>query len=248
MDLDAEIDRLYELDADEFVAGRDELVKRLRAEKRREDATAVKALRRPTVVAWALNQLARREREGIDELLAAGDALREAQRQALGGDASALRTAGAERRKVVDRLRKRAAAVLEAAGKGSDATLDQVAAGLEAASADPAAGEELRQGRLSKELEGPSGFGGLSLDDALAASVTAGRDDRRKGEALAKAAAEAEERAEEARRHVAEAAAEVERLERELAEARVAAADAEQALEEAERAAADAAAAAADAD
>ena len=52
-DLDDEVDTLYGLPLDEFVAERDALSKRLRADKRREDANAVKALRKPSVAAWA---------------------------------------------------------------------------------------------------------------------------------------------------------------------------------------------------
>jgi hypothetical protein len=50
---DPSVDRLYELPLDEFVAARDALA------KERKDP-AVKKLRKPTVPAWAVNQLARR--------------------------------------------------------------------------------------------------------------------------------------------------------------------------------------------
>jgi hypothetical protein len=59
---------LYGLDPDQFVAARDEIAKTLR----RDDtaaAKAVKALRRPTVAAWSVNQLVRRHPEMVDELL-----------------------------------------------------------------------------------------------------------------------------------------------------------------------------------
>jgi len=235
MDLDEEIDRLFALDPDDFVAARDDLAKRLRGEKRRDEAAEVKALRRPTVVAWAVNQLARQATDDLDELLARGEALREAQRAALAGDAGPLRTATAERRKSVDGLRRRASTILRGRGnEPSEATLDQVASTLEAASTNPETGAEVRRGRLSKELAAPSGFGDLSLDDALIASVTADRDDRRRAEELAAAAAAARDRAGEARRKAAAAAAEVERLERQLDEARRAAQTAEEAAAEAE--------------
>ena len=49
-----EADELYGLPLDEFTAARDALAKRLRGEKRREDADAVKALKRPSVAAGAI--------------------------------------------------------------------------------------------------------------------------------------------------------------------------------------------------
>ncbi|MDP8988077.1 MAG: hypothetical protein M3N11_06985, partial [Actinomycetota bacterium] len=53
------LDQLYELEPRHFVAARDRLVRELRAAGERQAAAAVKGLRRPTVVAWALNQVAR---------------------------------------------------------------------------------------------------------------------------------------------------------------------------------------------
>ena len=86
MDEAAELDRLYGLPLDEFVKERDALAKRLRGEDR-EAAAAVKALRKPTVGAWALNQAIRRRRSETDELLETADALRDAYRDMLrGGD------------------------------------------------------------------------------------------------------------------------------------------------------------------
>ncbi|HEX8105745.1 MAG TPA: hypothetical protein VF533_24225, partial [Solirubrobacteraceae bacterium] len=57
--LDAEVDALFALPLEEFVPARDALAKALRAEKRREDAKAVAALRRPSLGAWAVNQVVR---------------------------------------------------------------------------------------------------------------------------------------------------------------------------------------------
>src|SRR3954447_8139768 len=57
--VDEDVDRLYGLPLEEFVAERDALAKRLRADKRREEADAVKSLRKPSVAAWAVNQVLR---------------------------------------------------------------------------------------------------------------------------------------------------------------------------------------------
>src|SRR4051794_35497767 len=78
-----EADELYGLPDAEFTAARDALAKRLRAEKRREDADAVKALRRPSVAAAAINRGGREH--GADEVLGAGEALWRAPEGALSG-------------------------------------------------------------------------------------------------------------------------------------------------------------------
>src|SRR4051812_44776528 len=54
------VDDLFALDPSEFTAARDRLVAELREAGDKGAAAEVKALRRPTVTAWALNQLARR--------------------------------------------------------------------------------------------------------------------------------------------------------------------------------------------
>ena len=65
----ADIDRLYALPREEFTPQRDELAKRLREEGDRDGAAAVKALRKPTIAAWAVNQVQRdRPDEVRDEL------------------------------------------------------------------------------------------------------------------------------------------------------------------------------------
>src|SRR6478736_6685161 len=84
-DLDDEVDALYGLPLDAFVPERDALAKRLRADKRREEADAVKALRKPSVAAWAANQVLRSQPGQRDALLEAGDALRAAQEDLLAG-------------------------------------------------------------------------------------------------------------------------------------------------------------------
>src|SRR3954447_14378608 len=96
-----EADELYGLPDDEFTSARDALAKRLRGEKRREDADAVKALRRPSVAAGAINRAVREH--GADELLAAGEALRTAHERLLSGDgdAAAVREAMARERDAV---------------------------------------------------------------------------------------------------------------------------------------------------
>src|SRR5204863_2632144 len=85
MDLEQAIDELYAADLEQFVTERTRLAKALRDAGDREGAQTVTKLRKPSVAAWALNQLARRNRREVDLLLDAGHRLREAQAGALRG-------------------------------------------------------------------------------------------------------------------------------------------------------------------
>jgi hypothetical protein len=143
-----EADDLYGLPLGEFTAARDALAKRLRGEKRREDADFVKALKRPSVAAGAIN-LAVRE-HGADDLLAAGEELRSAHGALLdgSGDAAAVRAATTRER---DAVRDFARLAL---GEGaSGATEEKVRATLHAASVDDEVRELLEAGRLEREAE-----------------------------------------------------------------------------------------------
>ena len=100
--LDREIDRLYALPLDEFTARRNELAKRLKKQGEEDAAEEVTALVKPSVPAWTINQLARRQKKEVQALLATGTRLRKAQERALaGGGADALQAARAEERETV---------------------------------------------------------------------------------------------------------------------------------------------------
>jgi hypothetical protein len=249
-------DDLYGLDPADFVAGRTELARRLRAEKDRARAAQVAKLRRPSPAAWAVNQLARRQRADLEALVGLGETLRAAQARALeGADAADLRRATRARRDAIAALTGAAAQLLASRGAGVDAHLPGVTATLEAASLDPDLGATVLGGRLSAELRPPSGFGeaGPQLVEPpwpeeappqpgpepqteseraarqlLEEARAAAREAARQEEALAAAARVAGTRAGERRRAVEEAEAAVDRLRQRLLEA-------QQRLEEAER-------------
>lgn len=154
------IDRLYAAPLDEFVARRGELARSVRKAGEREAADEIEALRKPTVVAWAVNQLALRKKADFRKLLTAGERLRVAQEQALKGRGPKRLSdaAEAERRLVAD-LAEAAGPLLEEAGHPADvATLDRVSRTLHAAATRSDVGELARRGRLVQEAEA-SGFG-----------------------------------------------------------------------------------------
>jgi hypothetical protein len=85
---DDAVDRLYGVALDEFVPARDALARELRDEGRRGEAAAVKALAKPSVAAWAVNQAVRTQRGAARELWRAGDDLAAAQAAVLEGRGS----------------------------------------------------------------------------------------------------------------------------------------------------------------
>jgi len=262
---EASVNELYELDPNDFVAGRNDLVKRLKKEGDKALAAEVAKLKRPTPAAWAVNQLARRHRDELEELVRLGEVLRDAQDRALAGDDPGdMRRAGRARRDAVARLADRADRLLVERGGTAGAHAGEVTATLEAASLDAEAGATVLAGRLSTELEPPSGFGLFDLtvapaprpksapapapepeapevDERARREAEEGVEEARgRWEAQVAKAKEAVERVSASRKAVREAEAEISRLEDALSDAqrrlRAAARDAELAEDAASRA------------
>jgi hypothetical protein len=160
-DVERDIDELFVAPPEGFTEMRNALAKRLKDQGDAGSARRVGALRKPVRSAWAVNRLAHEERSAVEGLLQVGEQLRLAQRRALsGGDAEELRGRAEERRKLVTELTRRAARDL---GKDpTQAVLEEVAATLEAASADEDAARQVLEGRLSKPIARPSGFGDVA--------------------------------------------------------------------------------------
>ena len=219
--IEADIDALYELPPEQFIAARDRLFKQQRDDGRSAEAQRVKSLRRPTVPAWAVNQVVRHRRSEVDELLAAGDDLRRAQQRALSGKGGAeLREASERRRNALREVVQAAEAVLEQADRASAPHLEAIRNTFEAASLEREAAAELREGRLAKELEAPAGFGdvsGLTLVKGIEGEDTKGAAKRADQEARGRAKEKRE--AEEAKARIAELRREAQRAEREAVKA-----------------------------
>jgi len=158
-------DELYGLPLDRFIAERGALARSLRGDGRREEATAVAALRKPSVAAWAVNQLVRTQPKPVADLFAAGDQLREVQSAVLDGREApaALRVAVEAERAAVDALIAAASGLLSSEGHElSPAVLDRVAETLNAAALDDDARASVEGGRLQRELR-HVGLGGGAL-------------------------------------------------------------------------------------
>jgi hypothetical protein len=217
------VDELYGAPLDEFVARRDARAKEIRKTDRAA-ADAVKKLRKPSVAAAALNRLARGAGDDVKALLAAGEALRQAQFG--GGDRDAIRAAVQDEREAVERL-------VEQAGKLSPSTLEEVREALRAAATDDEARAGIERGNLT-EARRASGLGGFGLAaDAGTATAAAPRKPSAAKPAKTGRAPKADAAAEAERRR-AEREAEAER--KRAAKERVKAA--REALRDAEKAAA----------
>ncbi|GIH47846.1 hypothetical protein SAMN05421833_13452 [Microbispora rosea] len=154
MDFDEAADRLYGVIPEEFTAARDALAKEAKAGGDGALAKRIKALRKPTVVAWAINQSSRREGE-LDPLLDLGRRLREAWQAQ---DADALAEAGRGRTPLISRLIRAVREAAEAAGHPLSPSADlEIEQTLDAAVVDEDAAEQVRRGRLTRPLS-YSGF------------------------------------------------------------------------------------------
>ena len=158
---------LYGLPLDRFVPERTALVKALRVEKRREEASEVAALRRPSVAAWAVNQLVRGNPKGAHAIFATGDDLAEAQTKAASGKGGgdALRSANHQLRDAIAQLLQDADGLVGDGGPAlSQTTLDRIGETLRAAAVDEEARSQVADGCLTQELQFVGlGIGGPAL-------------------------------------------------------------------------------------
>lgn len=204
----AEVDRLYGLPLEEFTAARNELAKQL------GDAS-IKQLKKPTVPAWAVNQLARGREVDVRRLLRAGEQLEQAQKAAVeGGDPKAFERARDAEREALRRLRSQAADLLRAGGHAAtDATLERVTRTLHAGAVTEQGRAVLREGQLSEELE-PQGFGAFAGVKPAAPRATQKAPDRSAARKARQEADAASKDADAAAAAVREAEGELDRLRR----------------------------------
>lgn len=134
----------------QFVAARADLAKRAVAAGEQSLACEIKKLRRPARSAWAVNVMALERPPDLRPLLELGEELRSAQRS-LSGDR--LRALSAKRRELVTQLKRSISQNAEALGQRLNAQAEvEVEQTLEAAVADPSAGELVMSGRLTAAL------------------------------------------------------------------------------------------------
>lgn len=161
---------LYSLPLEEFVAARTEAAKSA-AGTDKALATAVRALPKPSVAAWAVNMLAVHHPEAVVEVTELGQSMRAAQ-NAL--DAGAMRELGQERRRVLSKVMETVRSVAEKQGRNiSDAVADEIEETLRAATADYGAAAAVRSGQLLKVLSA-NGVDQVDVHSAVAVQEVLG--------------------------------------------------------------------------
>ena len=148
-DADREIDELFQLPLDEFTPARNALAKRL-------GSPTIKDLQKPSVAAWAVNQVYWQHRPAFEGLVKTAERLRAEHRKLLAGKTSGIREAEQAHRAALREAVDRARRALTGAGQAaSPATMTAVAETLEALPGPDA------PGRLTRPLK-PLGFAALS--------------------------------------------------------------------------------------
>jgi hypothetical protein len=148
---DDEVDQLYQVPLGEFTAARNALAK-----ARGAAGADIKSLEKPTLSAWAVNQLYWRERSMYDALVEASMAMRQAHVQVISGhsaDVAAAESAHASIRRDAAQTARRL--IEESGEKATPATIDAVAETLQALPAP-----DTTPGRLTKPLK-PLSFAAL---------------------------------------------------------------------------------------
>ena len=156
-------DELYGLPIADFTPARDALVKEHKADKAL--AAAIKGLRKASVAAWVVNLLVRRDPDQVDQVVAVGAALRDAQDNL---DATQLREFTKQRRQLTAAVTTTARRFAREEGvKVTQSVADQVEATITAAMLDAEAARAVRSGLLVSALEA-TGLGDLDLTGAVA--------------------------------------------------------------------------------
>jgi len=161
-----DVDALYAVPLAAFTRRRNELAVRLGQSGRREEAAAVRRLRRPSVPVWAINTLARHEPTAVRAFADATDRLKRAQLR----DRHALGEAAQAQRRALQNLMRSAEGILRAGGYSPTAqTAQRISGTLLGAATDRETRQALLRGRLTEERQAP-GF--EALEGAPSGRVT----------------------------------------------------------------------------
>jgi hypothetical protein len=163
-----DIDPLFQLPPTEFTAARNALAAKLKKAGKAQDAERVKALPKPPLSAWAVNQVFWRHRKAFDRLMAAGERFKSTQAAQLAGKSGDIRAPLEARREALSEASRLAAALLESGGfDASPDTMRRVNTTLEALATYSVHPDAPQAGRLTDDVD-PPGF------EALAALIPRG--------------------------------------------------------------------------
>jgi Membrane protein involved in colicin uptake len=149
--LDNDIDALFRLPPAEFIDARNKLAAQLKKAGRRNDADRVKLLGKPSISAWAVNQLYWMHREAFDDLIAI------AKRSRPGGKVTDMRESLDARRDALSHLSDLATTLLRDAGHSPTLdTMRRITTTLEAMSTYALLPDGPTPGRLTHDVDPPS--------------------------------------------------------------------------------------------
>lgn len=256
-----DVDQLFQLPLSEFTAARNTLAK-----SAGRGGAAIKALSKPPLAAWAVNQLYWRDRDRYQSLIDAAKEMRRVHKAVIEGKGGDLRASGREHEAALDDALKGTIRILKDEGQPvTDATRQAILNTLRALPSEDAPGRltktlapggfemlagimpragggkpaPTKGGAAAVETAKPSAARGASKRDAKAERDAAKA--REKRVALERAVREADQKARQAEFETARAAREAARAGKRLDEARRALDEAREAFDAAEKEAAAAA-------
>jgi hypothetical protein len=160
--LEDDVDSLFKVPLSEFTAARNALAAWLKKGGRGNEADFVKSLVKPSISAWAVNQLYWEHRDAFDQLIAAGERFRQAQTSRHARKVADMRAALDARREELSTLSDLATELLRDAGHNpAPDTIHRIATTLEALSAYESLLDGPRPGRLTHDVD-PPGFESLA--------------------------------------------------------------------------------------
>ncbi len=159
INLDRELDRLFQAPFAEFVGARNAVAATLKKADRAEESARVRGLAKPSYTAWLVNQLYWNARDAIDAFLKAADRVRAAEHALLEGrkasghaEATAARAAA-----LAELMAKGSTRAAEEGTPLSPALAERLKTTLEAIGAFGSAEARHARGRLQDDLD-PPGF------------------------------------------------------------------------------------------
>lgn len=158
VDFEDDVDALFRLQLAEFTGARNTLAAQLKKSGRGDEAALVKALVKPSISAWAVNQLYWNHREVFDRLIASGERFHEAQTSRHAGKIADMRKALDARREMLTHLSELATSLLRDAGHNPSLdTIRRLTTTLEAMSVCASGSDVPPRGRLTQDVD-PPGF------------------------------------------------------------------------------------------
>ena len=152
-----DVDALFKLTLTEFTGARNELAARLKREGLVNDANLIKKLAKPSISAWAVNQLHWNHREAFERLLSSSQRFRQSQTSQPAARMADLRGSLDARREALSQLSDLATLLLREAGHNpTPDTIHRITTTLEALSAHATLSDGPTPGRLAQDVDPPS--------------------------------------------------------------------------------------------